>query len=1230
MAYTTAQLVTAYTNANLGKAPDAATTLTLDAYATQSQTGGISDATALANTLKLVNSTTAVAIQTYQFFTGAAPSAAGLDYLVDSTTNTTDLNDAYYAKFAQENRFINFSINLATGSGAGASAFAAAYTGVSYQQTVATAYDKIIGNAAAAAAGVDVAAAVAYLSRQANIDYLTAFVKANTGLTAAADIDLAVKAALIGTILNAATVSGIGGYAKSTAAMITDLSDGVLSTDNANGVNILTSYPAGSVGGQSLTLTTGVDTVTGSSNDDTITGVIDTTGSTLTALDTINGGAGNDTLVINSIIALTQTPISGVTVSGVETVNIRGAVAVTADVSAWTDVTALNVTQGAAVAVGASSAANINVSGATGQIDVDGGKNVTITDSSAGTDINVGATTRASGDVSVTATNAGASSIAVDGGKAVTLTVSGTSGGADTITVGNGGAAADLPSGVVTVTSGHKATAGTDVTLNAITVKGGSTISVTQTSDTSASAGDTTGATLTQGAVTIVGGSTSSVTVAQAASKTEVVAVTAVTAAKETASVKFVAATAGQTITVAGLTFTATGAMTASEVASAFANLIASDTMGAGAATKGVYTGALSGYTSGAASGDTVVFTATGSGNVADIVVGGTAAPAATVTNGVAAVASKAGVLGVITGVVTIDDAATAAITTVSVNGYGTGSTIGSTTTLSKLATLSLANSGGATAGATNGTMTVDAAGVATLGLTLNNVKGAVDLDGAADGALKTLNVTTSGASSSFALTAAAVTGLTVAGDKSLTLTGSTLTALKTVSVSGSAGLTLTTNEADTLTSVDTSATTGSVTAFIEGTRATYTGGAGTDKVTLNTDTALTKAISLGAGDDTLTFGVAVTGSTATLAGGDGTDTLVMSTANADALDATKQTFYTGFERLTLNTAAGDVDASADTVTLNLDNLGLVNYVTTAGVNLDGANTDTLVLDKLATGGTVVLTAQGLFQANVTDASTNTADVVNVTLSAAGALTAGTFTAANVETINVTTVDTDTDTSNPDAVTLTLTAADATKVNVAGNQSLTLTMTGSTKVTTIDASAATGALTVTSLNTTSATTITGGSASDTLTAATGTTADVLNGGAGNDALNGNAGLSILTGGAGNDTFGIVAAANVNSYNTITDLSAGDLIKITGITSFTNAKVTLGDTAVFQDYANAAINALAANGAGWFQYAGNTYIVADLGANGTAFTNAEDAIVKLTGLVDLSGAALNSTNGTIGL
>ena len=402
MAYTTAQLVTAYTNANLGKAPDAATTLTLDAYATQSQTGGISDATALANTLKLVNSTTAVAIQTYQFFTGVAPSAAGLEYLVDSDTNTTDLNDAYYAKFAQENRFINFAINLGTGAGAGATSFAASYKDVSYAQTVATAYDKIIGNAAATAAGVDVAAAVAYLSRQANIDYLTAFVKANTPFTAAADIDLAVKAALIGTILNAATVSGIGGYAKSAAAMINDLSDGTLSTDNAAGVNILTAYPT--VISATTALTTGVDTVVGTSADDTITG----SGTTLTTLDSIDGGTGNDTLKIAAVAALDTTALVGLSVKNVETVDLTVAGAVTVNSTGFTGTTSVKTTSiGGATVTGSSSQALTVTEADTGAstVTVNGGSSVTVTSAATGA-ISVGGTTQQAGATTVTASKA--------------------------------------------------------------------------------------------------------------------------------------------------------------------------------------------------------------------------------------------------------------------------------------------------------------------------------------------------------------------------------------------------------------------------------------------------------------------------------------------------------------------------------------------------------------------------------------------------------------------------------------------------------------------------------------------------------------------------------------------------------------------------------------------------------------------------------------------------------
>jgi S-layer protein len=191
-------------------------------------------------------------------------------------------------------------------------------------------------------------------------------------------------------------------------------------------------------------------------------------------------------------------------------------------------------------------------------------------------------------------------------------------------------------------------------------------------------------------------------------------------------------------------------------------------------------------------------------------------------------------------------------------------------------------------------------------------------------------------------------------------------------------------------------------------------------------------------------------------------------------------------------------------------------------------------------------------------------------------------------------------------------------------------MTGSTKVTSIDAHSLTGALTVTSLNTTSATTIQGGSGNDVLTAATGTTADVLIGNNGDDILKTNAGLDTLTGGAGNDLFVVnVASANVNSYATITDFAAGDLIQFAGAGSFQSAKVTLGDTAVFQDYANAAINAIGGTGLGWFQYGSNTYIVEDLGG-GTAFLNGTDKVVKLTGQIDLTDATFNTTHGTIAL
>jgi S-layer protein len=921
-------------------------------------------------------------------------------------------------------------------------------------------------------------------------------------------------------------------------------------------------------------------------------------------VDNLSGGAGTDTLNFTA----KGGAVNLGSLSSIEVINGQSLGALTLNASAVSDLTKLNVTKAAGA---------------------------------------VALTASATADVSVAMTAAGAA-VGVAGGKNVTVGLTDVAGAADVVSVGVG-ADADAAGDVsVTMTGKAYTTATANTTLSAVNVTGGKTITVTQkaAADISAATADTINTIITQGNVTIIGNAdTSAVTLTQDAAVTAANAVFKTGGVTESASAKFSALTAGQTIIMGGLTFTAPSGMTAAEAAAAFANLVnnaafaapasvlGGDTQSAGAASKGTYTNVFSGWTSAAASGDTVVFTSTTANtNVADLANAGTGTVTITTTAGKAHDAGAAdGKMGVVNGTIFITDS-NATIKTITINGYTTGST----TTTSVLETLNLSN------GAAGGTLTV-ADTAATLALNVEKLGTSTgDAVLTITAAPTTLNVNSIGANY-VNLTAAATESLNVSGTGVFDADPTDLAALKTVTVTQTAGLKLNAGVANTVTSVNTTGTTGSTTVTIEGARATYAGGAGVDTVTLATDTALTKSIDLGAGDDVLSFGtLAVTGSTATLSGGEGTDTLAMTVAAADGLDGSKQTFYTNFERLALtnsyNTGATADDSAADTLTLNLDNLGFTSYVGTAGTGNGGdATQDILVLDKMVSNGTVVLTANGLVTVNVKDAATGTADVLNVVvenINGTGNITAGTLTAANVETVNIKV--SDGDNTGPDSHSLTLTADKATSVVIANadagdKTNFTLTMTGSTKVTSIDGSAMEGGLTVTSLNTTSATTIKGGSGNDVLTAATGTTADVLLGGSGNDVLVANAGLTTMTGGEGADVFRIdTASLNVNSYATITDFASGDLIQINGIASFASAKVSLGDTAVFQDYANAAINSLAANAAGWFQFGGNTYVVADMGADGTTFTNSQDFIVKLTGLVDLTNASFNNTYDTIAL
>lgn len=957
-------------------------------------------------------------------------------------------------------------------------------------------------------------------------------------------------------------------------------------TDVSSPAAIAAQFP---VAAGTFTLTKGLDNIVGTAGNDTIIASVDSANAelqTMSPIDSVNGGAGTDTLKIVAATALASANLANI--SNVEIIEASGAVAVTLDTSAIAGVTNLNV---------------VKAGGA------------------------VSATGAAATDVSVALKDAaGIATVDVAGGKNVSVKL------ADAVSIVNVGVAnaADATGAVVVEKTAAAAANGVAVNTGAINVTGGTTINVTQKAgDASALVAGGATATHTQGNVTVTGNAaTTAVNIKADAAVAAVAGNAATAAATEVASVKFVAGAGA--VTVGGLTFTPSKALTANEVAQAFANLSATapkpgaatgDTQGSGIAANGTFTGslaALASFNSAVAAGDTVVFTAAKAGVLTDLTA--TGATVTTTTQGVAAVAAVAAKLGVAVGTASVTDS-NATIKTISVDGYSSGTA----TTTSVLETLTLKNGGSFTAAASNATVAVSLEKIAAASnITLN--------------AATTLNVNTIGANHAH-INGAALETLNVSGTGVLQTESMSGGVLKTVTVSGTAGLILATNQSATVTSVNTTATTGTVTSSIDGTKATYTGGAGMDVVALATGTALTKAIGLGAGDDTLVFGVAVTGSTAALNGGDGVDTLSMSVANADALDNSTQTFYTNFERLTLTDKFGVADPIAETLTLDLAKLGFTNYVTTAGTQVDSVGaataTDVLTLGNMANNGTVVLTAQGSVAVEIKDALTGTADSLNVVLSSTAGLTNGVLKAANVETINISTVDTEVvvaplvQTKNVD--TLTLTADKATAVNLSGAADLTLDLSGSLKVVTIDASAMTGGLTVTSLNTTAATTITGGSGNDVLTAAAGTTSDKLVGGAGNDTLVANSGLSMLTGGAGNDIFKIgFASLNVNSYATVTDFTAGDVLELAGTVSFAASKVVLGGTAVFQDYANAIAAGTVAGAASWFQFGGDTYVIQDNNASVASFTNGSDFVVKLTGLVDLSNASFNNDFDSIAL
>jgi len=968
-------------------------------------------------------------------------------------------------------------------------------------------------------------------------------------------------------------------------------------------------------------LTTGVDTIVGTAANDVFTGTMTANtanaADTLNSLDSIDGGAGNNTLNVlvlddGSADPFTGLP-AGVSLTNIQNLSIRSAVAI--DVTAALTESNVAVTQATAVnALKVGSATAVSVSGVTagGGITVDGGTNETITAN--GNAVTLGHTTGATGAISVAATNVAANDIAIDGGSTVSVTASGIAAG--TITIG----AVTHATGVVVVNATGAAAAGAAATLGQIEVHGGTSATVveTATSDATAAATDTTADVdvITEGNVVIAGTKTTTVAVQQTATVAGVAYEAAVAGAKTVDVVTFTKMAAGDVITVDGLTFTAGEALTAAQVASAFASLTGAVDQGSAAASLGTYTGAASGnFVSGTVGGTstaaTVTFTSAKADGTATVVtghdVGNTVAVAdpavSETTAGAAANDLTAGVLAVTAGEVTITSTDNK-IATVSLDGYSTASI-----SSDGLTSLSLADSDSGVV-VNNGVAT-------TLALTLNNIGSLVGATLNLGATYTTLNIATAGADSVEDITAGSVTALTIAGTNAVDLTDSTFTNLKTVTVTGAAGVTIDASGAN-VTAVDTSATTGNSTVTIDATNATFTGGAGVEKVTVTG--AITKAIALGAGNDTLILSDA-TAPTATVDGGDGTDTITFTTGALAATATSSSAFeskVTGFEKLGVTTFGADA-------TVDLHNMHDINYVV-----VGGGTAGTLTFSDMGANGTVELDGadSGTAVAVTLADATGTSDVLNVVLKHSDKTADtdfGVVKATGVETINLTATDTNTKVSAHSHVVDVLDAA-VKAIVVTGNANVTLTADAAdVALASVDATALTGTFTA-STNGTVAETIKGGAAGNTLTALG--TSDVLVGGAGSDTLIVQGNLDTLTGGGGADTFNVShATTNVNSYATITDLVAGDTIVFAAATSFAASKVVLGDTAVFQDYANAAIAASGAtNALSWFQIGGNTYIVEnESGTTHTTFTNGTDVIVKITGAVDLSHSSLSATN-----
>jgi hypothetical protein len=428
-------------------------------------------------------------------------------------------------------------------------------------------------------------------------------------------------------------------------------------------------------------------------------------------------------------------------------------------------------------------------------------------------------------------------------------------------------------------------------------------------------------------------------------------------------------------------------------------------------------------------------------------------------------------------------------------------------------------------AAATSATINLNAITVTTAGTPANS-----DVEIVGSG-LTAITLNTTGAASTIQnlLTPATVVTMNVTGDKDLTITE---------------GL-----DTET-TKVDATNFTGKLSVVGADVAQTVNGGSNDDTVDLRAEsTAKTMTVSLGAGNDTLKLTAANYTADDVLAGGDGTDTLTLAIANSNTFNTDVSAKTTGFDVLEVVTDSGG--SKSATLNVGATKLGVTSLKASATTS-----TDTINFTGLQAASTITVAADVAVMSAALETATGTADVLNVALGGtAGGIDVGTsFTAADIETINIAS----TGATTKNTITSLVTDSAKSVVVTGSGEGLDLTLTDIVNgTTTFDAAGYSGALTlVADTASEQLKSVTAGSGDDTVTVGAGTLAQ------GFTAVGGDGTDKLVATASPDQNLGILAVSAFETIELTSNTSSGDTVTadFRNVTGLNTLKLTAGDNA----------------------------------------------------------------------